>query len=77
MAYDGNLQETLKYKDTLQDTLTYDDTLQDTFTKHNTLQDTLAVTERGYFQQILGTHKYLGTHEQKKVEKSTENTPAW
>ena len=37
----------------------------------------MIVTVQGYFQRILGTHKYLGTHEKKNVVKSAESNPAW
>ena len=32
-------------------------------------------TMQDYFRRILGTHKYLGTHDQKKVAKSAKNDP--
>ena len=35
----------------------------------------MTVTAKGYFQQILGTHKNLGTHDQDKISKSAK--PRW
>ena len=36
----------------------------------------MTVTVQGYFWRIFGTNKYLGTHKQKKIAKSAENTLA-
>ena len=33
----------------------------------------MTVIEEGYFWQVLGAHKYMGTHEQKKVALSKSN----
>ena len=35
----------------------------------------MTVTVKGYFQQIFGNPKYLGTRNQKKVAKSAEKKP--
>ena len=37
---------------------------------------TKTFTMQVYFWQNLGTHKYLNTHDRKKVAKFAENTPA-